>query len=628
MNKNIEKYTESLKTIFETIESPLCVINTQGYMLYSNPAFASEVQAKLKLPFTQYIQSNQGITPEWLQQQIQEGKKTFERTMPTNEGSGKRYQVKCTFQQATQNQPVLLMFFNDITEVITSREDINRHNLVFLEILDHIPDIIYVKDKDGKYLLANKSTVSLLGAKSSESVIGKSNFDFLPTQLATKLKTDEQEIIRSGYSIINVEEEYIGPDNTEVWLSTTKVPLINNNEITGLIGISRNITNEKKEKEAIKNAKKQAEIADQLKSAFLANMSHELRTPLNGILGFAQFLRQANITDEKRTKYLDIIFFNGKHLLTLINNVIDIAKIDAGEIFITHTEFSLNTTFDGLYNNYKNQLVNKEKFEIEIHLEKNLPDDNCTIYTDQNRLVQIIDNLVNNAIKFTNKGQITFGYKPYNPSHLVFYITDTGIGIPKEKQDIIFNKFRQADDSLTRKHGGTGLGLSIVKGLVEILGGEIWFESIYNAGSTFYFTLPFTKENYKKPDEAGTLSEQWKHKKLLVVEDDLMSYRFMETLFKKQYVNVDHAPDGPTALDLFNKNRYDAILMDIKLPGMNGLTVTRKIREKNTVIPIIALTAFAYDNDQEDSINAGCNYYITKPVDKKILFNILNKLIN
>jgi CheY-like chemotaxis protein/two-component sensor histidine kinase len=352
-------------------------------------------------------------------------------------------------------------------------------------------------------------------------------------------------------------------------------------------------------------------------------MSHELRTPLNGILGFAQFLRQDTIPEDKRKQYVDIIFHNGKHLLKIINNVIDVAKIDAGEIFIKKETCDLNGVLDKIEKEISQQIQQKGKSGINLYKEVEIQQ-NFELSTDSARLEQIFDNLLSNALKFTSKGEIRFGFKIHGTDNLLFYVSDTGIGIPKDKHEVIFQRFRQADDSLTRKFGGIGLGLTIAKGLIELLGGDIWFESTLEKGTTFYFSLPLSSNSASK--ENTQLSENWKNKKILIVEDENISYLFLQTIFKEQYVEVERAGDGKEAIQMATSNDYKVILMDIRLPGIDGLTATRSIKKEKPNTTIIALTAYTYDNNEQNSKSAGCDYYLTKPINKQSLFEILNSL--
>lgn len=394
----------------------------------------------------------------------------------------------------------------DITviEIIFKKIDINNRDLylgtaikksktdqntLIQQLIDNIPDNIFVKDINSKFLIANNWVSKIIGEQSSKKLIGKTDFDFFPKKIAQKYYHDEQNIIQTGKPLLN-ELEKVPVKGRIRWYSTTKVPFYDKHgNIAGVVGVGRDVTKSVRERKALEKAKKEAEIADKLKSTFLANLSHEIRTPLNGILGFSQFLRQKQHSEEKQNKYLDIILANGKSLLMLINDIIDISMIESNQLSIKKRLFKLNELIDQLHANYQYQLNQKNK-NIKLVSSKDLTNGKDQIFSDDFRINQILSNLISNAIKFTEKGKIEFGYKICE-NKIEFYISDTGIGIKKEQQEEIFKRFRQADESMTRNYGGTGLGLSISKGLVHLLNGRIWVKSEMDKGSTFLFTLPY-----------------------------------------------------------------------------------------------------------------------------------------
>ncbi len=383
----------------------------------------------------------------------------------------------------------------DITELKEAEFKYSYEINLLPNLINNIPDNIFVKDESSRFLLANKWVASLMGVKTPDELIGKTDFNFYPSKMAQKFYNDEQEIIKTGIPKINIIEKVLDETKGILYYSTTKVPLKDNQgNIIGIMGIGRDITRSIKEKKQLRRAKIEAERADKLKTAFLANMSHEIRTPLNGILGFSQFLKNNNLPAEKKAKFLDLILFSGKQLLDLINDIIDISKIDSGHVTIISKKFCLNELLKILLNNYSTELKNKGKKNVRLKLNMELPDENSIINTDDFKLRKALTNLLSNAVKFTNKGSIEFGYKIIEDRFIQFFVKDTGIGIHKSKHDIIFARFRQADESLSRKYGGAGLGLSISKELIKMLGGEIWVESVPEKGSIFYFTLPFIKK--------------------------------------------------------------------------------------------------------------------------------------
>jgi len=416
------------------------------------------------------------------------------------------------------------------------------------------------------------------------------------------------------------------------WFMDKGVALKNiKGETTRLIGTISDITQQQQIEEQLILAKEKAEEADNLKSTFLANMSHEIRTPMNGILGFSDLLMHEETSEEERVNYIDIIHQSGKQLLNIINDILDISKIEVGQIQINEDDCSINDMLDELQGLFKPDIKNKTNLKLKTH--KELSDNESIVITDGVRVRQILTNLVNNAIKFTPKGYVEFGYmiiprdKPTDEikHDIQFFVKDTGIGIPDSKREIIFDPFRQSDESHTRKFGGTGLGLAISKGFVELLGGKIWHESAEKSGSTFFFTIPYKVGNIelieKIEAKLGSIYE-WKNKTVLIVEDDEISYQYLHKILNKTNLNIIHAISGYEAVDICDKkDDLDLVLMDIQLPGINGYQATEKIREFKPDLPIIAQTAHALPEDRKKSLGAGCNDYLSKPIKRQMLLS-------
>ncbi len=380
-------------------------------------------------------------------------------------------------------------------------------------------------------------------------------------------------------------------------------------------------------------AKDKAEESDKLKTAFLANMSHEIRTPMNGILGFAEMLNDNTLSYANRKKYLNIINSNGKMLINLIDDIIDFAKIESGQANIVQDEFSLNNLLNQVQSTFLTRSLRRDKSKVRIVTKKPFPDEKSYIRTDPIKLRQILTNLVGNAIKFTHKGYIEFGYELEENNYLKFYVRDTGIGISPDKLQIIFERFIQADNSPSRKYGGSGLGLAISKGLVELLGGRMWAESVPNEGSTFSFSVPFTPVTRKIEDHPEGKHARshlsWEGKLFLIAEDDKFSYKFLEGFLKQTKANVIRAADGREAVEICRNNKnIDLVLMDIQMPEMNGLTATEEIKKFNKEIPIIAQTANAINEERLRCLEAGCDDFITKPVNISELYEKIDKWLS
>jgi len=390
---------------------------------------------------------------------------------------------------------------------------------------------------------------------------------------------------------------------------------------------------EEQYKQDLLEAKEKAEESDRLKSAFLANMSHEIRTPMNGIMGFSEMLQEKEFSKDKRDQFLNIIHNRTHHLLNIINDLVDVSKIEANQLTLNHQNFCLNDLFQELHRFFTNQLKIEEKTHIQLKVDKPADSQNSFIYSDPNRFRQIMDNLLNNAIKFTHEGTIEFGYELQSDGQLLFYIRDSGIGIPGDQQKHIFERFRQADDTTSRMYEGTGLGLTISKNLVELMGGQMWVESKEGEGSVFYFTLPYEtrqKTENKEIKEEVTDEAEGESKTLLIIEDDPTSLEYMKALLEPGGFNIITCSTGKEGYEAFlNHPEIDLILMDIKLPDTTGLELTRKIRSSahHSDVPVIAQTAYAMSEDAHKSKEAGCDDYISKPIDKKQLLAKMYKFI-
>ncbi|HPI44814.1 MAG TPA: ATP-binding protein, partial [Tenuifilaceae bacterium] len=408
-----------------------------------------------------------------------------------------------------------------------------------------------------------------------------------------------------------------------------------NGSVLGVLGISTDITERKRYEKALVEALEKAEESDRLKSAFLANMSHEIRTPLNGIIGFSKYLRNFPDTNREETlKFLNIICNSADHLLNLINDIIDISKIEVGQLKIAPESINLNALLNEIYTFYYSANPDLSKRGVSFRITTSLSDAESSIVVDKVRLRQILNNLIGNALKFTKDGSVEFGYElAPDKNYVRFFVKDTGIGIPKDKIELIFQRFRQADIDITKKFGGTGLGLAISKSLVDLMGGNIWVDSQPEIGSTFYFTLPFIKTAIPvaKSDtqfEFNEVMDKLKGKRILIAEDDTNSLFYLKTVLQNAGIACLEALNGRDAVNLFLKNPdVDLILMDLKMPELSGFEAIKEIRKVSPKVPIIVQTAHVF-NDEKVLCNAmGCNNFISKPVDVNVLFSALIQLI-
>ena len=464
-----------------------------------------------------------------------------------------------------------------------------------------------------------------------------------------------RQAIEEGKSY-DIDLQLITAKQNSIWVRTIGEAYRDNGEIVKIGGVFQDINeriltehklilankelifqNEEKEKRAAELviAKERAEQSDRLKSAFLANMSHEIRTPMNGILGFSSLLKEPNLTGDEQQEYIRIIEKSGARMLNIINDIVDISKIESGLMEVDLKESNINEQIDFIHTFFKPEMDRKG---IQFFSKKSLTLKEAVIITDREKIYAILTNLVKNAIKYTDEGSIEFGYSLKTESQttvLEFFIKDTGIGIPKHRQEAIFERFIQADITDKMARQGAGLGLSISKAFVELLGGKIWVSSEEGKGSTFYFTLPYNSEpEEKKVIRKVVLTEGMENPinpevsglKILIAEDDETSEKLISITVNKISKKVIKARTGNSAVEICRKNPdIDLILMDIQMPDLNGYEATRQIRQINKDVVIIAQTAFGLSGDREKAIEAGCNDFIEKPINKDELLSLIQK---
>jgi PAS domain S-box-containing protein len=425
------------------------------------------------------------------------------------------------------------------------------------------------------------------------------------------------------------------PNN--VWLDvSTSIPV--QNKFTTVLS---DITDRKLAERELILAKQKAEESDKLKTSFLHNISHEIRTPLNGLLGFLSILQESDVDPGQRDEYIDIINKSAFRFMNTVDDIVEVSQIQAGLLKITVSEINVRRLINELCSRYQPEAEFKR---LKFLLKDELPVSFESISTDGNKLNAIISILLNNAVKFTKEGSIEFGCDLVEThcraSLLQFYVKDTGIGIPKDRQEDIFKHFRQVDDSDTRPFEGSGLGLSIAKAYIEMLGGKIWLESdpggqSGKSGSTFYFTIPINTESTEKPcienfvpieNTVNPTNPESQLLKILIVEDDEVSELYLRRAIKLFCKEILHAGNGAEAVEASRKNPdVDLILMDIKMTGMNGYEATRQIRQFNKKVIIVAQTAYGQISDRQKALESGCNDYISKPVKKELLVELVGK---
>ncbi len=529
-----------------------------------------------------------------------------------------------------ENNNYILALARDITERKQAEEKIKQSEALQSAMISNITDVLGIMDENGIIRYKSPNITRLFGWK-PEELIGRPGWVTVHPDDLEYLQDQFSQILKKRNASQSGEYRYRCKDNTYTTIQLTAINLLHDPNIIGILLNYHDVSEEKKAKEELKQAKEKAEESDRLKSAFLANMSHEIRTPMNGIMGFSQMLREKEYPRNKQKQYLDIIYSRTQHLLQIINDLVDVSKVEAGQIALNPEDFNLNEVIRQLYHIYGKDLENRGKQHIQLKTNLALDDENSVIRSDIGRFRQIMENLLSNACKYTHEGRIEFGYELQPEPYLLFYVKDTGIGIPGKKQEIVFERFRQVDDTTSRVYEGTGLGLTISESLVELLGGEMWVDSKEGEGSVFYFTLPF-KDNQgstrkEKPDE-GPDEFNLEGKTLLIIEDDPVSLDYVKEVLQPLGAALILAETGEQGIQAFNnKPDIDLILLDIRLPDIDGIKIARKIREQNKKIPVIAQTAHAMGGDRGKCIQAGATDYIAKPADLQDLLAIINKYI-
>jgi PAS domain S-box-containing protein len=553
------------------------------------------------------------------------------------------------------NKPLIGTIILDITETRLLEAEVTK----FKRIVEQSPVSIVITNTNGIIEYVNKKFTEITGY-TKEEAIGQN-----PSILKSgRMKEDDYKIL---WDNILSNKEWKGQflnkkKNGELfWENASIFPLFEKDkQVTHFIGLKEDITKQKKDEEKLEenqlelqkqneklqklneelqkssvriqeinselmNAKDRAIESDKLKSAFLANLSHEIRTPMNGIIGFSEMLALENITPEKRKHYIEVIISSTNQLLSIVNDILDLSKIETGQISLAKEQININKLLIELLSFFKPKTDAKK---IGFEIEKGLPDEKCILFSDKIRLFQVLSNLIGNAIKFTKEGIVKVGYRLID-DNLEFFVEDTGIGIAQEYQHRLFGRFMQANSEITKNYGGTGLGLAISKSLVELLGGKIWFSSELGSGTVFKFTLPYNPspkinnqsislENFPSVISNKTI--------ILLAEDEEINHIFIKEVFDGQPVDLIFAENGLEAVELCKLHpEIDIILMDLKMPLMSGFEATQQIKNFRPDLPIIALTAYAMKEDKETALEIGCIDYLSKPVKSSDLIKCVKK---
>ena len=622
-----QRQLEVFKSVLDKVSDSILAVAEDGTLVYANKQFIEEYGVTQELGTQKIYDLRVSMTnKEAWEQKLQvirdhEGSLAYRAAyIPYGHTKERVHQVS-TFLIRENNQELTWFFTQDITDVIKKRDELRELNLLLDGILNNIPVYLFVKDPedDLRYLYWNKAFADHSGIPASKA-IGHTDYEIFPVHGdAEKFRKDDLELLQT-HKRIDMQETYLSANGEARIVQTLKalVPMEGRKPL--LIGISWDITNLQNIEQELIKARIKAEQSDRLKSAFLANMSHEIRTPLNAIVGFSQLLPSAETAEEKKL-YSGIINQNSDILLQLINDILDLSKIEAGTLEYIKRPMNLGEVCRTIY------AVHKERVKEGVTLVFDNEEEDLLMEGDQNRIMQVITNFLTNASKFTYEGEIRFGFGRMDKDIRV-YVKDTGIGIEPEKVDHIFERFVKLNSFAQ----GTGLGLSICRMIIEKIGGEIGVTSELGKGSTFYFTIPyeetgehgkFFKES-KVVSKGNTVNRVQQIKKILVAEDVESNFILLKNLIGREYTLL-WAKDGVEAIEMYKQYQPDLILMDVKMPRMDGLEATHIIRSYSKEIPIIALTAYAFEADKELALEMGCNDFVTKPISERTLRKALDK---
>ncbi len=523
---------------------------------------------------------------------------------------------------------------NEVDERLAAQEMLSKERQVLRALIDNVPDRMYVKDGTSRFVLANAAVAQVNGVKSHEDLIGKSDFDFYPKEIAEAFYQSEQDLMRSKQPLYDREEPATDSAGKQVWVLTTKVPLFDSKgEVIGIAGIGRDITLRKNLEIEWQKAKEAAEAASRAKSDFLANMSHEIRTPLNGIIGMTELALDTELTSEQKD-YLETVKLSSDALLAVINDILDFSKIEAGKIDLEEVDFDLRECLESTLKTLAVR-ANAKNIELLCDIAPDVPE---MVKGDPGRLRQVVTNLVGNSLKFTEKGEVSLKVQTDardGDDRLVhFVVTDTGIGIPEDKQKLIFDPFSQADTSTTRKYGGTGLGLTITSRLVGMMGGKIWVESQLGSGSRFHFTVDFEDTHSQASSSTLTRHENLPGVRVLVVDDNETNRRILDNMLGNWGMRVTCVASGNAALTELagtwpSPDPYGLIISDVNMPEMDGFQLVERIRERPdlTSAIIMMLSSARYRGDSERFKELGVAALLTKPIRQSELHGAIARIL-
>lgn len=652
-----EKNISRLTVAVEQSANAVVITDTKGNIEYVNPKFAEvtgytreEVIGKNQRIFKSGIHKQEFYKNLW--DTITAGK-TWKGEFHNRAKDGSLFHEQATISPVKDKSGTIINYLA-VKENIT---ELKQNEQRLQTLINNSPDAIFFKDGKGRWLEVNKAGIELFRL---QNIDFKGKTDLELAELGTFYSEafelcyqSDEEAWKKGETTY-ITEVIPTPEGEEYIFDVVKVPIYNaDGSRQGLVIIGRDVTERQKAADVLQkksdefyslyeehknlnndliNAIERAEMSDKLKNEFLHNMSHEIRTPLNGIMGFAQLLDNPDLNYEKQKNYTGIIINSSRQLMRIIDDILEVSKLETKQSNIRKREICLNDLLVNILSDYDDFAKQQQ---VPLYLHKELSDNESLIVSDEFKIRKIVSHLIDNALKFTHKGYVEFGYS-LSSEHLKIYVKDTGIGINPEKQQKIFERFSQEDDDLDRSYGGLGLGLSIAKENAELLGGTISLESEKNKGSVFYFEMPADAPNAPKNTEtkSGQIASgngAQKTHTILIAEDEEINYLYLETLIAdfSEKINIVHKKNGQEAVDYFNNNgkEVDLVLMDIKMPVKDGYQATKELKKKFPMLTIIVQIAYSTGDDKLKAQLAGADDFLSKPIDNKDVISLLNKYI-
>ena len=523
------------------------------------------------------------------------------------------------------------VYLHSIIQNITQSKLAEKQVKLLGRAIDQNPVTIIITNTNGDIEYVNPKFTEVTGYVADE-VIGKNPRMLQSGEHDQKFYKDLWDTILSGNDW-HGEFHNKKKNGEDYWESAIISPVFDDSgKISSFVAVKEDITEKKKMIQDLIIAKEQAQESDRLKSAFLATISHELRTPLNAVIGFSSLIEK-EMPMEQVLSFAQMINNSGNNLLEIVEGIFDLTLLESGDAKPMPEIFELGNFMSHILELFKEEKRKTGNWQVEIEQVKHIDDEALSIHADKQKITKVFVNLFRNALKFTRSGKIEFGYEfdqERKTNRITFFVKDTGIGIPENQKVLIFEKFRQADDSYTRKYDGIGIGLAICGKTVELLGGHIGVDSELGRGSTFYFTIPFVELQQPQPNHGNDENEKkrFSSQTILIAEDDNSNFKYLDHLLKQAKLQVVRAHDGQEAINLcLSHPNISLVLMDIKMPKMNGFEATKKIKASKPEIPVIAVTAFAMDGDREKSLAEGCDEYLEKPIKREKLFTLLQRFI-